>query len=164
MPLPADVVENDRPDVRIWIVLLEAQRHRAHAPGRGRRVQDEDDRGLQHLGEVRGRTFFAPAVVAVVQAHHTLDDRDPGALGGAGEQLRHSIRKHPGVEVARPAVQQYGMVHRIEEVGPGLERLRIEASFLQREQDADSDGRLAHPAPFSGDDHSGAARFTASMH
>jgi hypothetical protein len=95
------------------------------------------------------------ADLAVVEAHHALDDRDVGVLGAMQEQrhepfLTHEVR----VEVATRPSGGEGVIARVDVVGPHFVTRHGVAGSPQRRHQAGGDGRLAVAGRRSSDDES----------
>ena len=98
---------------------------------------------------VRSRHF------AIEEAHHAFDDYDVSALGSTAQNLPVGVSgKHPGVEIARSAAGDAGVVTCIEKVGFALEWPDDQAALAHRCDERKSDRGLADSAGGAGDHES----------
>src|SRR5579872_1028449 len=107
---------------------MNARRHRRAAERnrcRGLRypptVDHEDDRYIRGCGDVRGRR--RPFIVAVVEAHHSLEDDRCAALVRALKLGKHArLSVEPEIEVACALTATLFIEFRVDEIRANLER------------------------------------------
>jgi hypothetical protein len=151
MALPGDAIENDAGEAQRRIEAIEPAHDRGRAAGDVGRIDHQNDRRAEQLGELRRASCFAASSPAVKQPHHPLDDGDVGSSATSAEQLQDGLSiHHPGVEVARYSAGCSGVVGRIDVIGSRLEWLH-DSRRGKRRHDPAGDGRLAASALYAGD-------------
>ena len=72
----ADAVEDNAGQAQGRVKLLIAEDFGGHAAGHFAGVGNQDNRGIKQFRQLRGGAVFGQGVVAVIEAHHPLDDGD----------------------------------------------------------------------------------------
>ena len=159
VPLAGHPVQDHAGDPHPGVVAGEAQHRGGHAATGAGHVHDEHDRRVDQPGDVCGRGHALGADRPVVQAHHTLDDRD---VGGAGsERAVQEQRRHPvlalqhRIEVARRSAGGQRVVAGIDVVRPDLVPRDLEPATAQCRHQAGRDRGLPVPGARRSDDDAG---------
>ncbi len=143
VPAAAEVVEDDAGDADVAIERLVAEDQRRDAARHAAGVDDQDDRQRERLGERR----VAVAAVErepVVEPLVALDDRDVRVRRVAQERAAaFALVRQVGIEVAAGAAGGERQPHRVDVVGPLLERLDRETAGRERGAQAHAHRRLA---------------------
>ena len=125
----AHAVEDDAGDAEGRVKLLVAEDFGGHAAGDLAGVGNQDDGGVQELGEFGGGAVLVQGGVAVVEAHYAFDDGEVGAGGGAVEQFDgHRVGQQPGVQVAGGYAAGEAVVGGVDVIGAGFEGLDAAAA------------------------------------
>ncbi len=142
----ADTVEDDAGDAQPRVEGRVAMDHRGHGAGHRPRVDDEQDRRVEELGDVGCRGQLPAAALAVEEAHHPLDYRNVGPARAVGEERSYEVGAgEKGVEVAAWPAGGQSVVGGVYKVRADLEGGDAVASRRERGHQARGDGGLAGP-------------------
>ena len=150
-----DPVEHDGGQANRRVEGREAVDDGGDGAGHGLRVDDQEHRGVEEAGDVRGGRGRAVRS-AVEQAHDPLDDQHVGALPGTGgEWSDGGGAAEPGIEVARRSAAGEGVVAGVDEVGADLGGGGAVPRGPERGQEAGRHRGLADSRVGTGDDEPG---------
>ena len=135
------IIYNTR-DADILAEVEEAIEQRCHRIGCRTGIDHEDDGQTEHTGYLVGRT--PPAIVAVEQSHHALNNAHVGIGSITPEQLSDMlVRGHERIEVdARPSADTLVKL-RIDVIGATLEGLHPIALAAEECHQSAGNGCLA---------------------
>ena len=152
----ADAVEDNAGQAQGRVKLLIAEDFGGHAAGHFAGVGNQNDRGVQQFRQLRRGAVFGQGIVAVVEAHHALDDGDFFRSDSAAEQFGHGGRRQqPGIQVAGGDAAGELMIGGVNVVGAGLKGLHGIAAAGQGGHNPGGDSGFAHAAAYPGDDNCG---------
>ncbi|VVB68270.1 Uncharacterised protein [uncultured archaeon] len=155
VPLAPHLVQDDAFDLDAWIIVHVALDQSRSAAGDAAGIHHENNRRLQHLGDLRRASQVA--VVSLVKAAHPFDHGYVRSLCGMGVDLRDRCGGHEvAVQVAAVPAGDPGVVAGIDVVHGHLEGLNFQAAPLQGKEQSRNYCGLAAGASISGQENPGA--------